>query len=137
MAQPPIPSQPLPSRQLRPPPPNTPGTIFAYGQTGTGKSFTMEGRDEPQELRGIIPNAFNYIFDTIAQQSERGGRGSIASASKGCNSVDLGARTDKAAAEDTPQACPAHDAPSAHKQEQRAANNNRRQPRVPGARLLP
>ncbi|GBF89159.1 kinesin-II motor protein [Raphidocelis subcapitata] len=45
------------------------GTIFAYGQTGTGKSFTMEGRDEPQELRGIIPNAFNYIFDTIAQQS--------------------------------------------------------------------
>lgn len=46
------------------------GTIFAYGQTGTGKSFTMEGRDDPPDLRGIIPNAFNYIFDTIAQQSE-------------------------------------------------------------------
>ncbi|KAI8476435.1 MAG: kinesin-like protein FLA10 [Monoraphidium minutum] len=44
------------------------GTIFAYGQTGTGKSFTMEGRDDPPELRGIIPGAFNYIFDTIARQ---------------------------------------------------------------------
>jgi hypothetical protein len=48
------------------------GTIFAYGQTGTGKSFTMEGKDEPAELRGIIPNAFNYIFDTIARESGSG-----------------------------------------------------------------
>lgn len=46
------------------------GTIFAYGQTGTGKSFTMEGKDEPAELRGIIPNTFNYVFDTISQHSE-------------------------------------------------------------------
>ncbi|WIA28846.1 hypothetical protein OEZ86_011372 [Tetradesmus obliquus] len=45
------------------------GTIFAYGQTGTGKSFTMEGRDDPPELRGIIPSTFNYVFDTISQQS--------------------------------------------------------------------
>jgi hypothetical protein len=29
----------------------------------------MEGRDEPPELRGIIPNTFHYVFDTIAQQS--------------------------------------------------------------------
>jgi hypothetical protein len=50
---------------------HTPGTIFAYGQTGTGKSFTMEGKNDPPELRGIIPNAFNYIFETIARQSER------------------------------------------------------------------
>jgi hypothetical protein len=61
-----------PNRRLRP---NPPGTIFAYGQTGTGKSFTMEGRDEPEELRGIIPNAFHYVFDTIAQQRGRGCRG--------------------------------------------------------------
>jgi hypothetical protein len=47
------------------------GTIFAYGQTGTGKSHTMEGRDDPPELRGIIPSTFQYIFDTIAQNSER------------------------------------------------------------------
>jgi kinesin family protein 3/17 len=45
------------------------GTIFAYGQTGTGKSFTMEGKDEPPELRGIIPNTFNHVFATIAQHS--------------------------------------------------------------------
>lgn len=50
-----------------------PGTIFAYGQTGTGKSFTMEGKDEPPELRGIIPSTFNYVFDTISQQSEAAG----------------------------------------------------------------
>jgi kinesin family protein 3/17 len=30
----------------------------------------MEGKDEPPELRGIIPGAFNYIFETIARQSE-------------------------------------------------------------------
>ena len=41
------------------------GTIFAYGQTGTGKTFTMEGVNEPAELRGVIPRAFNQIFDAI------------------------------------------------------------------------
>lgn len=41
------------------------GTIFAYGQTGTGKTWSMEGiRDKP-ELRGIIPNAFEHIFSHI------------------------------------------------------------------------
>jgi hypothetical protein len=30
----------------------------------------MEGRDDPPELRGIIPSTFNYVFDTISQQSE-------------------------------------------------------------------
>ena len=28
------------------------GTIFAYGQTGCGKSFTMMGLPEPPEMRG-------------------------------------------------------------------------------------
>ncbi|KAH8057559.1 hypothetical protein JL722_6640 [Aureococcus anophagefferens] len=41
------------------------GTIFAYGQTGAGKTFTMEGVPDPPELRGIIPNAFQQIFDRI------------------------------------------------------------------------
>jgi len=45
------------------------GTIFAYGQTGTGKSHTMEGKDDPPELRGIIPNTFEYVFSMIAKQS--------------------------------------------------------------------
>ncbi|GAQ91439.1 Kinesin-like protein [Klebsormidium nitens] len=43
------------------------GTVFAYGQTGTGKTHTMEGRDEPADQRGIIPNAFEHIFAEIAQ----------------------------------------------------------------------
>ncbi|KAL7471362.1 hypothetical protein ACHAXS_011641 [Conticribra weissflogii] len=45
------------------------GTIFAYGQTGAGKTHTMEGDNEPSELRGIIPNTFEHIFDHIALNS--------------------------------------------------------------------
>lgn len=44
-----------------------PGTIFAYGQTGTGKTFTMEGVRTVPELRGIIPNSFAHIFGHIAK----------------------------------------------------------------------
>lgn len=43
------------------------GTIFAYGQTGCGKTFTMEGvRGGPPELRGIIPGTFEQIFRAIS-----------------------------------------------------------------------
>jgi kinesin family protein 3/17 len=41
------------------------GTVFAYGQTGTGKSHTMEGFFDPPEMRGIIPRAFCRIFEKI------------------------------------------------------------------------
>jgi len=41
------------------------GTIFAYGQTGTGKTFTMEGVDKPPELKGMLPRAFDQVFDHI------------------------------------------------------------------------
>lgn len=47
-------------------------TIFAYGQTGTGKSFTMLGGDG--DKRGIIPNAFNHIFGKIEDDKEPGRR---------------------------------------------------------------
>ena len=30
------------------------GTIFAYGQTGTGKTFTMEGDRTVPELKGTV-----------------------------------------------------------------------------------
>jgi len=43
------------------------GTIFAYGQTGTGKTFTMEGIRAEPELRGIIPNSFAHIFGYISK----------------------------------------------------------------------
>ncbi|CAF1063497.1 unnamed protein product [Adineta steineri] len=47
------------------------GTIFAYGQTGTGKTFTMEGIRSKPELRGIIPASFAHIFDSIAQTTSK------------------------------------------------------------------
>lgn len=45
--------------------------MFAYGQTGTGKTFTMEGvraksaAAESKELEGIIPRAFEQIWSNI------------------------------------------------------------------------
>ncbi|XP_053520016.1 kinesin-like protein KIF11 isoform X2 [Artibeus jamaicensis] len=48
-------------------------TIFAYGQTGTGKTFTMEGERSPNEeytweedpLAGIIPRTLHQIFEKL------------------------------------------------------------------------
>ncbi|KAH9518828.1 Kinesin-like protein kif17 [Bulinus truncatus] len=42
------------------------GTIFAYGQTGCGKSFSMQGISDPATQRGIIPRAFTHIFESIS-----------------------------------------------------------------------
>ncbi|KAM7532789.1 hypothetical protein Aperf_G00000129441 [Anoplocephala perfoliata] len=41
------------------------GTIFAYGQTGTGKTFTIQGEKDDPELRGLMPNSVYHIFDYI------------------------------------------------------------------------
>ena len=41
------------------------GTVFCYGQTGTGKTHTMEGSLDPVSERGIIPNAFDTVFADI------------------------------------------------------------------------
>ncbi len=46
------------------------GTIFAYGQTGTGKTFTMEGA-ESEEMKGIIPRTIDWIFNRIKNYSDR------------------------------------------------------------------
>ena len=40
-------------------------TIFVYGQTSSGKTFTMQGVPEMLDLRGIIPSTFEYIFNKI------------------------------------------------------------------------
>ena len=41
-------------------------TIFAYGQTSSGKTHTMEGPDIfDNELRGIIPRAVEAIFENV------------------------------------------------------------------------
>ena len=47
------------------------GTIFVHGQTGAGKTFTMEGYPDPPELRGIIPNTFRHIFQTISMNEKK------------------------------------------------------------------
>ena len=46
------------------------GTIFAYGQTGCGKTFTMMGVVDNPELKGVIPNAFAHIFGFIKTEGE-------------------------------------------------------------------
>ena len=43
------------------------GTIFAYGQTGSGKTYTMVGEFDDPTIKGIIPRAFDYIFERIKQ----------------------------------------------------------------------
>ena len=45
------------------------GTIFAYGQTGAGKSWSMMGAKTDPELKGIIPRAAEEIFMRIAEDS--------------------------------------------------------------------
>mmetsp|Transcript_24471 Transcript_24471/g.56356 ORF Transcript_24471/g.56356 Transcript_24471/m.56356 type:complete len:796 (+) Transcript_24471:59-2446(+) len=50
------------------------GTIFAYGQTGTGKTFTMVGTEDAPELKGVIPRTFEHIFRNINITSGSGKR---------------------------------------------------------------
>ncbi|KAG5835962.1 kinesin-like protein KIF3B isoform X2 [Anguilla rostrata] len=47
------------------------GTIFAYGQTGTGKTYTMEGVRHDPERRGVIPNSFEHIFTHISRSQNQ------------------------------------------------------------------
>jgi len=49
--------------------------IFAYGQTGAGKTYTMQGRgldmdNEDMTHRGLQPRVFDYIFGQIRDDTE-------------------------------------------------------------------
>lgn len=44
------------------------GTVFAYGQTASGKTYTMSGE---QSNPGIIPLAINYMFDVMNSSTSR------------------------------------------------------------------
>lgn len=41
------------------------GCVFAYGQTGTGKTYTMEGVRGDTDHKGVIPRAFEQIWQHI------------------------------------------------------------------------
>jgi len=47
------------------------GTIFAYGQTSSGKTHTMQGPDiTDPKMRGVIPRVVEAIFETISNAEE-------------------------------------------------------------------
>ena len=41
------------------------GTIILYGQTGTGKTYTISNDFDDPDLKGIIPRTFEYLFNKI------------------------------------------------------------------------
>ena len=41
------------------------GTLFCYGQTASGKTYTMEGITNDEDLKGIIPRMMQLVFETI------------------------------------------------------------------------
>ena len=43
--------------------------VFAYGCTGSGKTYTMSGGERDEELTGIIPRAIRAIFQEIDEQT--------------------------------------------------------------------
>lgn len=46
-------------------------TVFAYGQTGTGKTWTMEGRltkDSSHPDAGVVPRAISMIFERLEKK---------------------------------------------------------------------
>jgi hypothetical protein len=43
-------------------------TVFAYGQTGTGKTFTMQGDLKDRTLMGMTPRAVHDLFEHYAGQ---------------------------------------------------------------------
>ena len=46
------------------------GTIFAYGQSGSGKTFTITGGSERYTDRGLIPRTIAHIFESFRQRPE-------------------------------------------------------------------
>ncbi|KAI4296520.1 hypothetical protein L6164_036470 [Bauhinia variegata] len=46
--------------------------IFAYGQTGSGKTYTMMGRPDASELKGLIPRSLEQIFQISQSLKDQG-----------------------------------------------------------------
>lgn len=43
------------------------GTVLAYGQTSSGKTYTMQGEMDEERRQGIIPRMINHVFKYIYQ----------------------------------------------------------------------
>ena len=41
------------------------GTVLAYGQTSSGKTYTMQGEMDEERRQGIIPRMINHVFKHI------------------------------------------------------------------------
>ena len=63
-------------------------TIFAYGQTGAGKTFTMMGSGEGAEgeNKGLIQRVFDYLFQRIGELEK--GEGKVAVSCK-CSYLEI------------------------------------------------
>ncbi len=48
------------------------GTIFAYGQTSSGKTYTIEGSSRSYAERGLIPRSIAYVFEDVEQRLSQG-----------------------------------------------------------------
>jgi len=47
------------------------GTIFCYGQTGAGKTFTMGGSSVDYKYRGLIPRTIGKLFQDIQSRYDQ------------------------------------------------------------------
>lgn len=47
------------------------GTIFCYGQTGAGKTFTMSGEMRNYNFRGVIPRAIHDVFREVDMKVDK------------------------------------------------------------------
>ena len=54
------------------------GTVFAYGPTGSGKTFTMSGPSSNFNYRGIIPRAITRLFQELGGKIDYDSKVSIA-----------------------------------------------------------
>lgn len=46
-------------------------TVFTYGMTGSGKTYTMLGATDAYENRGLVPRALSFLFEQLARETSQ------------------------------------------------------------------
>lgn len=46
------------------------GTVFAYGQTSSGKTYTIEGSGRSFTERGLIPRVLSEVYAALERRAE-------------------------------------------------------------------